>query len=333
MSAKRNRRSSKSRGRRPTPKAAGSTHLPAPQPPPARPVPPRPGPRPLISAQYVGASKRNPRRGRVSRTPEGAAVPVELRTGHPVEQGPERAAEPATRPPATWTIEVPRRVSVSTMILLAVVGLEVVAMVVLGMHLGSPNDQGAVVSYRSSYVAPVDVPVGTSYVRSRVVAPDTLRVSHWIHADRDISRVRIRVPHVPGLAPGALTVSDLVIASDGQPVPAPGLPGAGHGRSYVVPPGRDVYVGYVLEGALQHSSSPAGRALARLTSLEVATPQAPGTGTTDTVVGARVLALACSPGGHHALPRPCGSETRGTWRVVLRGGHTSDRVMAQLDLS
>lgn len=323
MSAKRNRKPRKNRNRRSAPRNVSSANLPAPEPPP-RPVGPRPGPRPRISAQYVGAGQRPQRRGRAPQAAELAA---------------ERSAEPVAETVATtatpsWAIEVPRRLSVSTVILLTIVGLELVAMAVLALHLrASPHDEGSVVSYRSGYAAPVPVPVGTAYVRSTVVAPEALRVTHWVHTGSDVGRVRIRVPHMPGLAPGTVALSDLVIASDGQPVPASRLPGTGPGRTYVVPAGRHIYVRYVLLGALERSSSPAGRALARFTALDVDTPEDSVARTRHTVVGARVLALACSADRPDALPHPCGSETNGTWRVVLGSGHTHDRVTAQMDLS
>ncbi|WP_151083549.1 hypothetical protein [Nocardioides cynanchi] len=246
----------------------------------------------------------------------------------------ELVSEPVATPPTpTRTGAAPRRLSVSTLILLVVVGLEIAAMAVLAFHLAaSPQDQGATVSFRS-YAAPVPVPMGTAYVRSRVVSPEDLRVTHWVHTGGDVSRLTIRLPHVPGLAPGAVTVSDLLIASDGQQATAPALAGHGPGQTYVVPAGRHIYVSYLLHGALDRSSTVAGRVLARFTALDVATPQQPVDRARYTVLGGRVLAMACSPDRPHALPRPCGGPAGGAWRAVLGRGHTDDRVMAQLDLS
>lgn len=321
MRTKRNRKPRNDRNQRATPRNISSANLRGPRRPP-RPVAPRP--RPRVSAQYVGKGQRPERCGRV-------APVVQLTAG----RGSERVAEPvatAPSPAPTVSVEVPRRLSVSTAVLLLVVGLEVAAAAVLAVRLGSAHDEGATVSGRSSYGAPVRVPVGTAYVSTRVVAPESLRVTHWLHTGSDITRVRIHVPQVPGLV-GEVTVSNLVIAAEGQPVTAPALPSQALGQTYVVPAGRHIYVSYVLQGALQRDSAPAGRALARFTALDVATPQAPVTRSRRSVAGARVLALACSPSRPGALPYPCGSPAGSTWGVVLAKGHTGDRVMAQLDLS
>jgi hypothetical protein len=90
-------------------------------------------------------------------------------------------------------------------------------------------------------------------------------------------------------------------------------------------------VRYRLTGALQRSG-PDGRALARITALDVSTGS-PQARTTHTVVGTTVLAMACIPAAPGALPAPCGRVREGAWSVRLRPGEQADRVLAQLSLS
>jgi hypothetical protein len=230
-----------------------------------------------------------------------------------------------------------RRHRVLPILLAGLVLVLVVAGAAVAVHLLRGSGLGVVASSTPEtrrYVAPVPVSAGTAFVSTEVLDPQSLRVTHWIHTDRPVSRVRISAPRVPGVAADAVGVSDLVVASGSQTVGGVTAPGPGSARVYVVPPGRWIYVSYVLTGVLQHSGTPAGRALAPLTALGVSTDQDPVVSSLHRVEGAQVLALACSSTrSPTALVRPCGTVHGGTWQVELHAPHTSDRVLAQMNLS
>ena len=181
-----------------------------------------------------------------------------------------------------------------------------------------------------SYAAPVAVPAGDAYVRSTVLPGGRLRVEHWIRTRHLRNELRIQLPDVTGLPPGALTAGHLVLAADGLRVYAPASVPR-RGLMLAVPPAHRLFVSYVLSGAVQASDHPAGRALARVVAIDVDTGE-PTTRSVTTVVGAHVLALACSAPTRGALPQPCGAVRDGAWQVELATPHAHDRVMAQLDL-
>jgi hypothetical protein len=116
-------------------------------------------------------------------------------------------------------------------------------------------------------------------------------------------------------------------------VPDVTLPRGGGTQTVIVPAGRRIYVSYVLTGAVQMSASSTGHDLAKVTALGVSTPPAPVASTTYSVMGAPILALACSPNLPDAVARPCGRAMADGWRVDLRGVHRGDRVTARMDLS
>lgn len=246
----------------------------------------------------------------------------------PSSPAPEREPAPRDEP----TSERPRLLPVllaGLILVLVVTGAGVVVHRLRGSGLSGTTTPGG-----RRYVAPVPVSAGTAFVSTQVVAPQTLRVTHWIHTDQPVFRVRISAPQVPGVVTGAIRVSDLVVASGAQTVSGVTAPAQGSAHVYVVPAGRWIYVSYVLSGVLQRSGTPKGRALAPLTALGVSTDQDPVVTTLHRVVGAQVLALACSSTSHPAaLVRPCGTVRDGTWQVELRGAHTGDRVLAQMNLS
>ena len=317
MSAKRNRRSRRPANRRPS-RPVPMAVVRSPDPPTTGPAESTRVPRRRVSGQYLGHVRTARGRGR---------------PGPPALAVVQPATEPGDETPPPSSGRRSRRLPASTMALVGIVGLEVAALGVLGAHLVSGRHEVAPVSADRSYAAPVDVPAGTAYVRSRVVAPDALAVTHWIHTGRPVSSLRIQVPRTPGLAPGQVAVTNLVIASGGRSIPGSVLPAAGSVRTYVLPPGRRIYVSYVLTGTVQSSGSPPGRALAQITALDVATPQGPFHRTVFRVVGAKILAIACAPNRPNGIALPCGETVAGGWQVDLRGARSDDRVTAQMDLS
>ncbi len=249
---------------------------------------------------------------------------------------PQVVAEPP--PPAPVVTEAipeppPRRRSSGRLLLVGGGTAVVVAVIValLARHLAAPDDREVAATASAPYLAPVRVPVGNAFVRTQVVAPDSLRVTHWVHTDRPVTVVRVGAAQAPGVA-AVIGVSKLVVAADGRTVLRERAPSAASAHTYVVPPSRRIFVTYVLTGALQRSDTLATRALAPLTALDVSTVQAPVHQATYSVVGAQVLQLACSANEPTSLPRPCGTVRDGSWQVDLRGPETKDRVIAQLDL-
>jgi hypothetical protein len=349
MSPKRKRKPRKNQNTR-TPRSVSSTRVrqPTPRRPARPPVATEPEPdhlRPEHETESASSFEPAP-----APEPELEPEPIVEPGGGPalaVAAGPElsEAAEPDSEDvePLAAAATTPRRPtpplrgrSGANGVLRGILVAEILVLVaVSGFRLmtSANNGAGAAPSSANRYAPPVRVPVGTSYVRTRVIGPEQLRVTHWIHTHSGVLQVRVRVPHVPGLEPGAVQVSRLVVASDGRSVPGAAAPQASREATYVVPPGRQIYVSYVLTGAVQLTGSSPGRALARITSLDVVAAQDPVARTMFSIVGARVLALACAHGRPSGLPRPCGRVTDGRWQVDLRNAHTDDRVMAQMDLS
>jgi hypothetical protein len=235
-----------------------------------------------------------------------------------------------------WSEEPVSSLSPRTRQVAGIAAVVVAAVVVAGalvwVAAGRDTEEVVVRAHSAAHAAPVPLPPGTSFVRSRVLPSGGLEVTHWIHARLAVASLTIRTPRTLGLAPGSVSASHFFLATDGTPYPAvsthEGHPGT---QTFRFPMANTVYLRYRLAGAVQ-LSSPDGRALARITSLEVTT-DATIASTTQRVVGARVLALACSAPSATAVPQPCGVENDGSWSVALDRTERHERVMAQLDLS
>jgi hypothetical protein len=195
---------------------------------------------------------------------------------------------------------------------------------------GQPDDQ-AVLTRAGAFEPPDPLPPDTSFVRTRVLPSGDLDVRHWIHTASWVYSVTLATPVVAGLTPGSVRVTRLFFASDGTPAPVVVPSGSPHQpRTFQLPPTRRLYVRYRLSGVVQRSDGSGPRALARITSLNVATSSAL-VRTTRSVVGATVLTLACTRDAATA-PTPCGTERGGVWSARLGPGDSDTPVMAQLDL-
>jgi hypothetical protein len=183
----------------------------------------------------------------------------------------------------------------------------------------------------SAFQPPVAVAADTSYIRTTVLRSGVLRVEHWIHTRAFVYAVTLQVPQVPEVPSGEITYSHVVLASAGHQLPATGAHAGTAGHRFPLPPTKMLYVRYDLSGAVRRTGSTAGRALARLTSLDVHL-DTPLSGSTRVIRGADILALACYPRGSQAVPVPCGSRHGETWRLHLGPRSEATRVMAQLDL-
>jgi hypothetical protein len=97
-------------------------------------------------------------------------------------------------------------------------------------------------------------------------------------------------------------------------------------------PVRVVRIVYTIKGGVERSPSAPGRALARVTALDVRYAGRTGPTAID-IVGPRVRNAACTTREDQAQPRPCGTPGRKGWQVTLTGAHRVDEVMAQVDLT
>jgi hypothetical protein len=193
------------------------------------------------------------------------------------------------------------------------------------------SGESAHLTHATTYAAPVQLHRDTSFVRSRLLPSGDIEVTHWIRSRHFLMTVSLAIPSVPGLAPGAVRVRDLVVAGDGSLVPVTTRIGTEANTTISLPPTHRLYLRYRLSGAVEIAGGPHDRALARVTSLDVSTAGRL-TSTTRTVVGARILALACSPMGSSQASTPCGTVVHGKWTVNLGAARQKSRVMAQFNL-
>jgi hypothetical protein len=206
----------------------------------------------------------------------------------------------------------------------------VVAVLVWWSHSRGTTEQ-TVAIHGHPYAAPVHLVRGSSFVRSRVLPSGDILVKHWIRTDRPVESMKLQVPRVPGLPRHALSVSGLVLASNGTLTTASSPVNPVGVTTFALPPTHQLYVSYLLSGVVQSSGGAGERALARITALDVTTAS-PVERTTLAVVGAKVLALACTPQGKD-MPTPCGNDSGGTWSAHLGQAEQGSQVMAQINLS
>ena len=258
---------------------------------------------------------------------ETSAPDVHPLPAYPPSRGAGRAGTPT--PPlvqdeewAPWG----RRLATAAVVAAAVVIIGVVAWV---MTRPAP-EVTAQLAHGNPYQPPQALPHDTSFVQSRIGPGGVVQVTHWIHTGKDVQEVQLRTPQVPGLHADDVFMIHLVVAGDGIRLPVTQGIHPGLTTTIAVPPTRHLFVRYHLAGVLDYADGAHERALARITALDVSTPRRL-THSTQTVTGARVLALACDPPGR-AMAVPCGSKDGGTWRAVLGPGEQGTRVMAQIDL-
>jgi hypothetical protein len=173
--------------------------------------------------------------------------------------------------------------------------------------------------------APVPLPADASYTQLWVLPGDVLAVQQWITDSSGFARLTVTAPD------GQVRGESLQVYVDGVLVEQRATI---DGRESAVDLGgaKAVYLRYRLSGALERSRPPAGRALARVTSLDLSYDARPGP-TTIAFEGAEVLTLACQPTHSTAPPLPCGVAEGDTWQVQPPPGESDYEVMAQLDLA
>jgi hypothetical protein len=178
---------------------------------------------------------------------------------------------------------------------------------------------------------PVALPVNGSYVETLVLPSGDRKVTHWIRTKVPLFSIKLVAPTLVGIDSGVVTATDVEVAADGRVVPGADSVGS-VSQSYQFFGTRSIFVTYVLSGALEMSTSVDGRALARVTALDLKYVSMGGE-SVRSVEGAEVLNLACSPSAApDAVPEPCGKPGSDGWQVRLTGENWNDHVMAQLNL-
>jgi hypothetical protein len=172
--------------------------------------------------------------------------------------------------------------------------------------------------------APVPLPGDAAYTQVSVLPGDVLAVKQWLTDSSGFSHLSVVAPG------GQVRAESFQVYADGLLVEQRATVD-GRVSNLDLGGATAVYLRYTLFGALERTHPPPGRALARVTSLDLSYDAWPGP-TTIAFRGAKVLALACQPTRTSAPPLPCGVEEGGRWRVEPPPGQVDYRVMAQLDL-
>lgn len=194
------------------------------------------------------------------------------------------------------------------------------------LHTSAPRTVTNVAQLRS----PVAVAADGQYIRARVLRSGDLHVDHWIHSSRPIAVLTLAAPFVPKLGRGHVVATHVVVRVPGRTVPGDHTVGAA-ARTYQLLGAHQVRISYLLSGVLDRSPTKPRRALARATALEVGIGPQRGA-TALSVVGAKVLGLACQPARPKTTARPCGVVQHGSWHVTLPGVRRDERVLAELQL-
>ncbi len=184
-------------------------------------------------------------------------------------------------------------------------------------------------SQSTALSAPAQVLPDTTYTRLTVTSSGDLRVEQWIRSTTAVSSLTVATPQGPLLAPGAVRATDLQVVADGAVVGGPGEV-VDDSATYSFTSAQLIRLSYLLSGVLELSSTATGRALARVTSLDLSYEP----GSLRSVIsfrGAHLLSLACDADGDDDPPIPCGVRGEDGWAVDVPDPQ-SYQVMAQLDL-
>ncbi len=174
---------------------------------------------------------------------------------------------------------------------------------------------------------PVALPSNGSFVQSTVLADGDIKVQEWIRTE-GVFKLTLSAPELA--TNSKVLASDVKIVADGIRLFGRSTV-ASADRTHYLEGAKAIYISYLLEGAIERTGSAPGRALARVTALDV-TYDAEGGTSTRRVEGAHVLSMACYPPTSPGTGvRPCGSDEDGPWQVELGSEKRDDRVMVQFD--
>jgi hypothetical protein len=214
----------------------------------------------------------------------------------------------------------------------ALVLVTVVVVLVVFVGRDEPNEPSARGPERVP-PAPVDLAPRSALVRARITASGDVEVRHWIRSASNLFGIGLSLP--PGaLAAGgssAVRVRHVQVFANGAPALGPERLEKEREYYPFAAGTDDVFVTYDLVGAVERSDSVAGRALARVTALDIDVTPSLVT-TTYAVSGGEMLNLACSAPQDGAVPFPCGEPSDSGWQVRLTKAQRNDVVIAQLDL-
>ena len=269
------------------------------------------------------------------RPPPPEPAPVDQRPtppGAPPQQSPEPVR---SRAPFLATYPETRRY-VDRRSVAAVVGLVVGSVLALGTAVltvprlfeptvPAPSDQTTV----ARFVPPAPLRPGDEYVRTRVLPTGDLRVEHWIDSRSLVFHLTLARPLTSGVDGSRVVARSVQIEADGQTVIGPETVRTRQDFDFLG--AHRVHLAYTLSGALSRSSVIDRRALVQAVALRVTVPGRRPPHLRYAVAG-NVLALACAGPSPRAVPRPCGREARGGWRVDLGRPARPQRVIAQVDL-
>lgn len=215
---------------------------------------------------------------------------------------------------------------------LVVLGLLVVALVLLVVGVRYWTDdspRAALPSAAATTSQLVSVPAGQAFVRTEVLPSGELVVTQWIHSKVPLDGVVLSPPGTVGT--GRVLV-DRVRVRAGDSAVAGAEQILGQPRRYSFPAATSIQITYHLTGAVERSSSAPGRALARITSLDVSYEPASEL-VTRSITADEVLSLACAGPGGSSTQTPCGARVaQDEWQVELAGDRAADRVIAQVTL-
>lgn len=204
-------------------------------------------------------------------------------------------------------------------------------LVSLGQWWVEPAPRASLAGVTSAAAEPPEpVTDGETYVQTRVLRSGELVVTQWIESSRLLFGVTLDLPRVAGME--VLTAEQVEVVANGRNAVGPERISSGQQFTYAFLGTSSVRIRYRLTGAVELSPSVPGRALARLTALDV-TYEPASAQATRTVNAPEVLSLACSAPAQALETRPCGDRvSKGEWTVNLSGQQVDDRVMAQLTL-
>lgn len=303
---------------------------------PSRPAPPVPS----------DSSRPRPRpSGAVPRSRRAASAPTRSAPAQAAATLWSPAPEPTTVPsvPDASPVVAPGMVRPTRTVLVgavvcALIILGVVTVLLQGDGADPRGDEGLSAQTdregpsTSDYEPPVTLSRDTEYVETDVLEGGELLVTHWISTSVPMNQLELNVPTSQGLDDPMIAVNRLVVAADGVQVDLASTVVSGADGAGALPAASNLYVQYELSGVMQRSGSAEGRALATVTSLNVAVGSR-ALARTQTFPGARVLTLACLAPGARSIPETCGRFEEGTWKVVSDADDVPDTVIAQFDLT
>lgn len=184
-------------------------------------------------------------------------------------------------------------------------------------------------------LAPDELPELGSLVLSEVRADGSVRVTQWLRSGDGIDELLLTAPTVAGAADPISATDGRLVGSDGTVIADDLTIGAEPRLVRFADSTTMVRATYVLRGAVERSSTAAGRLRALAVSLDVdlSSLSGPTVAVVETQTGGEILGLACGNARSEvALVRPCGTPDGSRWRVRLPPVSREDRVTATVDV-